>query len=946
MSMLNKSAGSNRCKESSRESTPSFIGGVSTLSSTALPTPSPERASPQTEGEANHFRGRTPWSAGGYSLPLHIESRFRSASTFSHRSTSEQFDSDTSYDTTSGASVHSRNGSMDSDMASRDASLFTRPQPVRAATLDSDNVPVGFSNKSHFRSPFWNARRGAHNDTPVRHKLSDSHSSLSSYSSWQSRCHSRISSITTASGGHGVGSALTDLPILESKLAEHDESTRWQFHGDGKTPLSAVTRHPQPEAIENDEPERPGSPSDAVLNMKGPAKYRQNTRSPCQPFRRAIHLFSAPRLHKRATSAPDLAPASAYLPAHTRKHPYAVLPPPNHAMAISANSPPGARGVSAAAAQAVRDRLEGRDFMIPKNNNGTEARGDEALTPRSTPVAPNSPPELASRCPKHSHSHSLSKDEEPEASKTDKDDPRCMFVANCDTGSQLRKAISHLFGRNKSCTLKIPKEVWVYYCRKHYQRIRYRNARTYPSNQMELVKVQIVRLQAWSEDNKAKGKGPYIKQWTLSLRKREQNRLENGKGILDEGDEDHMAVQGGSAVPDWIIQLLGDGYTTKKMLDIAGRLHQEITEGSLSEVPEIEFLPDIVDDEEGGSTKPVRSRRQNSSNGGQKTPKRKAPDLPNLTRQASANGGGPFPDHHSEEDEDVAELVSPSGKRARIDRVASLSYHRPADLAPRSAHPYMVPAYVDGRAGHSGQLRAPDVVPKIRPLEYNQGYVQGDYDHQGQPRYEQFPHAFNGGQASASFYSSNTDSNAVASAYGQYPRYYHGHNGSDSQFTLPSISAQISGGVNSHQSPMPNQPRGTRFGSNGATRLMHQRSTSAYTPASRHVPSSTRPSSSGNSAQAQAQLSAREPGAVVYDVGAHNPHGLGGGHWMPQQYAQGQGWVPEHGQAYASQQQSFQQAPMYGQSPRQGTVSPRSGSSSYGGMARGPTAFNGAENDV
>lgn len=120
-----------------------------------------------------------------------------------------------------------------------------------------------------------------------------------------------------------------------------------------------------------------------------------------------------------------------------------------------------------------------------------------------------------------------------------------MFVANCDTGSQLRKAISHLFGRNKSCTLKIPKEVWVYYYRKHYQRIRYHNARTYPSNQMELVKVQIRRLQAWSESNKAKGSGPYIKQWMLSLRMREQNRLESGKGAADEGgDDDHAAAPG------------------------------------------------------------------------------------------------------------------------------------------------------------------------------------------------------------------------------------------------------------------------------------------------------------------------------------------------------------------------------------------------------------------
>ncbi|PNY30045.1 Uncharacterized protein TCAP_00044 [Tolypocladium capitatum] len=936
ISLLNQSAGSSRCKEASRESTPpSVIGGVSTLASTPLPTPSPERTSPQTEGEVNHFRGCTSWNLGNYSLPLHIVPRFRSTSTFSHRSTSELLDSDTSCDTTSVASVHSRNGSTDSDMVSRDASLLTRPQLVRAATLDSDNRPFDFADKSNRSFPVWDARRGRHNDTPdsVRHEFSGRHGScsLSSHGPWSYRSHSRISSVTTVSGGYGVGS------ILESKLAEHDRSTRRQFHGDGKTFLSAATRHPLPEAIVNDEPGRPWSPSDAVLNMKGPAsKYQHHIRNPCQPFNRATHLFSASRLHKRATSAPDLAPASAYLPAHTRKHPLAIHPPPDHVMAIPANSPPGARGVSAAAAQAVRDRLERREFVAPKDNNGTEASGDGAPTTRSASVAPNSPPELASHCPKHSPSPSPSKDEELEPSRTDRDEPRCMFVANCDTGSQLRKAISHLFGRNKSCTLKIPKEVWVYYCRKHYQRIRYRNARTYPSNQMELVKVQIMRLQAWSEDNKARGKGPSIKQWTLSLRKREQKRLENGKGMLREGDEDHMAAQGESAVPDWIIQLLGDGYTTKKMLDMAERLHQEIAEGSLSQVPEIEFLPDIVDEGEGGSTKPVRARGQSSSNGGQMS-KRKALDFPNLARQIPANGDG---------HDDTAELVTPSGKRARIDRAASLSHHQPADLAPRSAHPYMVPAYVDDRGGHSDPPRVPSVVPRIRPLEYNQGYVQGAYDHQGQPRYGQFPPAFNGGEASATFYN-NTNNNAATSAYGQYPRYPNGHGGSESQLTLPPIGAQMSGGVDSRQSPMPNQPRGARFGSNGAARPMHQRSASAYTPTSRHVPRSTRPSSLGNSAQVQAQFSVREPGAVVYDVGAHNPHDLGGGHWMPQQYAQGQGWVSEYGQAYASQPQSFRQAPMYGQSPRQDTVSPHSGSSSsYDGMAGGQTAFNGAENDV
>lgn len=179
----------------------------------------------------------------------------------------------------------------------------------------------------------------------------------------------------------------------------------------------------------------------------------------------------------------------------------------------------------------------------------------------------------------------------------------CMFVKNCDTGSQLRKAISHLFGRNKSCTLKIPKHVWVYYCRKHYQRVRYRNAKTYPVNQMELVKLQIRRLQSWSEENKKSGDGPYIKVWTLSLRKREQNRIDSGM----ERVEDRRGATS-SAVPDWLIQRVGTGYSTDQMLDVADLLYEEIKAGRLTQIPEIEFLPDIVEDTS-TVTKVGRSRK-------------------------------------------------------------------------------------------------------------------------------------------------------------------------------------------------------------------------------------------------------------------------------------------------------------------------------------------------
>ncbi|PHH82401.1 hypothetical protein CDD83_3277 [Cordyceps sp. RAO-2017] len=530
---------------------------------------------------------------------MHSDSKFRSTSTFSHRSASEQFDSDASGHTATGTSIHSRTGSTESDMisSSRESSTLPRPQPSRSSTTDAHSRPAESLSR---RTPSWDERRAFDGDAPMppRHKFSDSHSSLSSYGSWQSRSHSRISSVTTVSGGYTGGSSLAELPILESNLPEREEPKTRPAHREERPSLSLTTKL-QPPVIAG--VERPKSPSDAVLNMKGLARPQPNVESLRTPLSRASHLFSSPKLHKRAISAPDFASASGSLP--SRMHPYTVLPPPHQVMGISAtSSPPGARSASSAVAAAARERLEGRELGDVREVE-SEQRGRKLSTARTsaTPggLVPSPDPGFHAVA-----AAAAQQGEEAMGSKSEEAEPHCMFVANCDTGSQLRKAISHLFGRNKSCTLKIPKEVWVYYCRKHYQRIRYRNARTYPSNQMELVKVQIRRLQSWSEGNQAKGEGPYIKQWTLSLRKREQNRLESGKGSVEEGgDDDHLGGQGGSVVPEWIIQLVGDGYPTDKMLEIAERLHKDITDGVLSQVPEIEFLPDIVDDDEGGSAR-------------------------------------------------------------------------------------------------------------------------------------------------------------------------------------------------------------------------------------------------------------------------------------------------------------------------------------------------------
>ncbi|KAL1894715.1 hypothetical protein Sste5346_005689 [Sporothrix stenoceras] len=184
----------------------------------------------------------------------------------------------------------------------------------------------------------------------------------------------------------------------------------------------------------------------------------------------------------------------------------------------------------------------------------------------------------------------------------------CMYRGDCQTGSQLRKAISHIFGRNKLCTRMIPTGVWVHYCRKHYQRTRYRNGGEYPQRQIGLVQTQIHRVQAWSDSNAQQNRGPVLKDWSLSVRKREQMRLDsksaaNGKkrtfeGMDEEEDnfDDDRAEMSGTAVPEWVVAQIGDGFSTAGILEVVERLKSDIDAGRLQQIPDIEILPNIVTD--------------------------------------------------------------------------------------------------------------------------------------------------------------------------------------------------------------------------------------------------------------------------------------------------------------------------------------------------------------
>lgn len=203
--------------------TPLAMDG-STPASTPFVTPSPEKTPSRHDSESRvRISSRTPWDAGGYSLPLSLDTK--------------------------------------SFQASTKPSLYFSESPIEPPLAESPRSP--------------------------RHKWSDSQSSLSSYaSSTTSVSHSRISSLSTVGEFQPMNSTLLDTserimdavpgapcaptlveisppsPVLEespSRSSSDDESHVWSDHGSAETM------------------QRPQSPSDAILITRFPGSERRES---------------------------------------------------------------------------------------------------------------------------------------------------------------------------------------------------------------------------------------------------------------------------------------------------------------------------------------------------------------------------------------------------------------------------------------------------------------------------------------------------------------------------------------------------------------------------------------------------------------------------------------------------------------------------------------------
>jgi hypothetical protein len=120
----------------------------------------------------------------------------------------------------------------------------------------------------------------------------------------------------------------------------------------------------------------------------------------------------------------------------------------------------------------------------------------------------------------------------------------CEFAAPCQMhpspdGMHYRKVVSHVFGRNKAVTKLFPLTVWVHYCRKHYQRARYR-ADQWPFTQCDLLSESLDRMQRWNG----------VLHFELILRRREQLRVRHDSEAPASGEaeneDDHKPTTSGT----------------------------------------------------------------------------------------------------------------------------------------------------------------------------------------------------------------------------------------------------------------------------------------------------------------------------------------------------------------------------------------------------------------
>ena len=167
-------------------------------------------------------------------------------------------------------------------------------------------------------------------------------------------------------------------------------------------------------------------------------------------------------------------------------------------------------------------------------------------------------------------------------------DRKCYHADKCILKSEDRKVVSQFFGRNKACTRAIPDHLYGNYCRKHYQRTKYR-AKHFGVIQMDLVRKALDKMQAWGG----------ITEFEFALRLRARKLIENQDNYYRACEQARAARRPlPPPHPDmdleskerFLVPYLGKHKSFDDMFDIIDMIEEHIEEHKC-DAPEIEILP-------------------------------------------------------------------------------------------------------------------------------------------------------------------------------------------------------------------------------------------------------------------------------------------------------------------------------------------------------------------
>ena len=165
-----------------------------------------------------------------------------------------------------------------------------------------------------------------------------------------------------------------------------------------------------------------------------------------------------------------------------------------------------------------------------------------------------------------------------------------------------RKVVSQYFGRNKRCTQLLADDLWLVWCRKHYQQRRYnlQQEGVWHLKKLELVRHQIERFKDIKE----------IAGWDIALHKTEQIRLdkENAAAAIPGAKppaspvwerflEPYLGFNKSFAELDVVLRVIEAEFQTTAFVE---------RNNKAKEMPAIEFLPIFP---KGAAVKPLAKRK-------------------------------------------------------------------------------------------------------------------------------------------------------------------------------------------------------------------------------------------------------------------------------------------------------------------------------------------------